>query len=487
MDTKSIKKTMALDTALYLPAKVIEGVLGLLLLYTYTTHFFKPEIYSHITYGTGLINMVNLVFMGWITQSATRYVSQYQNSTEESDFFKTIFTAQVIIGLSVILSAVLISFTVGLTVPADIFRYYIFMFIGFSLAQFLLPLLAYMRRIKLNLVLSVGSNLIKLLLTLIFITIFKNNDKTPVAALLSYGITDLVIAIIIILRINAFKHLKVGKVKKEIFITLFSFSFPFLGVNITTALLNQSDRLIVQPLAGDTQLGIYSANYSISSMVLLMISTGVMRGVYPVLLKSFNKNEPKQAAELLSQAIRYYLLIALPAVTGLVSLSARISDMFLGEQYFENGFVISVVAIGLLCSGLVEYSNKSWELTADTRPIFRNTVISAGLNIVINIVFIPVYGYRTAAVSTFISFFVYLCLSVLGSRKKIRWYIKQGSLIKMVFACAAMFLYLYVMKQVLPENLITLAVMVVTGAAVYLAILLASGELKDVTVMFRRR
>ena len=59
-------------------------------------------------------------------------------------------------------------------------------------------------------------------------------------------------------------------------------------------------------------------------MVLLMISTGVMRGVYPVLLKSFNKNEPKQAAELLSQAIRYYLLIALPAVTGLVSLSARI-------------------------------------------------------------------------------------------------------------------------------------------------------------------
>ena len=57
----------------------------------------------------------------------------------------------------------------------------------------------------------------------------------------------------------------------------------------------------------------------------------------------------------------------------------------------------------------------------------------------------------------------------------------------MVFACAAMFLYLYVMKQVLPENLITLAVMVVTGAAVYLAILLASGELKDVTVMFRRK
>jgi len=487
MDTSSIKKTMAQDTALYLPAKVIEGVLGILLLYACTNYFFMPEIYSHITYGTGLINIMNLVFVGWITQSATRYVSQYQDSSEESDFFKTIFFAQAVIVLSVICIAVLISYTVKLTVPANIFRYYIFMFIGFSLTQFLLPLLAFMRRIKLNLLLSVSSNFIKLVLTYLFIKIFKNNDITPVAALLSYGITDLAVSAIIILRINVFKHLKAGKVKKDIFKTLFSFSLPFLGVNITTALLNKSDQLIIQPLAGDTQLGIYSANYVIPSMVLLMISLGVMRGVYPVLLKSFNRDEPKQAAELLSQGIRYYLLIALPAVTGLISLAARVSGIFLGKQYFENGFVISIVAAGLLCSGLVEYSNKAWELSADTRPIFRNTLISAGLNIIINIVFIPVYGYRTAAVSTFLSFFMYLCLSAAGSRKKIKWYIKWSSLLKITLACASMFLLLYVLKRILPENLISLVLMVISGAFVYLAVLLVSGELKDVTVMFKRK
>jgi O-antigen/teichoic acid export membrane protein len=487
MDVSSVKKIMAQDTVLYLPAKIAEGVLGILLLYAYTNHFFTPEIYSHITYGTALINMANLVFAGWITQSATRYVSQYQNSTEESDFFKTIFAVQAVIGLSVICTAFIISYTVRLTVPADIFRYYIFMFAGFSLSQFLLPLLAFMRRIKLNLILSVSSNLVKLVLTYLFIIILKNNEVSPTAALLSYGITDLSIAAIIIFRINVFKHLKAGKVKKEIFKILFSYSLPFLGVNITTALLNQSDRLIVQPLAGDTQFGIYSANYVIPSMVLLMISTGVMRGVYPILLKSYNRNEPEQAAELLSQAIRYYLLIALPAVTGLISLSGRVSGIFLGEQFYENGYVISVVAAGLLCSGLVEYSNKAWELSADTKPIFRNTAVSAGVNIVINIVFIPVYGYRTAAVSTLLSFFLYLCMSVAGSRKKIKWYVKWSSFLKIALACIAMFLFLHAMKQILPESLTSLALMVVSGAFVYLAVLLVSGELKDVTVMFRRK
>jgi peptidoglycan biosynthesis protein MviN/MurJ (putative lipid II flippase) len=105
---------------------------------------------------------------------------------------------------------------------------------------------------------------------------------------------------------------------------------------------------------------------------------------------------------------------------------------------------------------------------------------------IINTFFIPVYGYRTAAVSTLLSYFVYLCLSAVGSRKELKWYIKPVSLLKITVSCAAMSLYLYLMKQILPENLISLAFLVISGAVIYLVTLLISGELKDVTVMFGR-
>lgn len=58
---------------------------------------------------------------------------------------------------------------------------------------------------------------------------------------------------------------------------------------------------------------------------------------------------------------------------------------------------------------------------------------------------------------------------------------------KITLACASMFLLLYVLKRILPENLISLVLMVISGAFVYLAVLLVSGELKDVTVMFKRK
>lgn len=484
MDTRSVKKTMATDTALYLPAKAIEGILGIVIINVFTTYFFAPEIYSGFSFGTSLVNMVNLILMGWISQSSTRYVSHYQNIGEESNFLKTITVIWFIMCFSIIgLSSVILAF-LSKWVSVDLYKMYMFMFIGYNMVQVLLPLLVFMRRIKLNLALSVGSNAMKLVLTCFLVLVLRNNHYTPAAALLGYGITDLGTALIVIFRLKLIKHFKKGRVSKDILKTLLTFSIPLLGVNITTALLNLSDRLIVKPLAGDGPMGIYAANYQIPGTVFPMISIGVMRGVYPVLLKNYRKEEPGQAAELLSQAIRYFLLLALPALTGLVSLSSMVSRVILDKRYFEGGFVISFVAAGVFCSSFVEFSNKAWEMSSNTKPIFRYSVISTALNLSMNILLIPVFGYRTAAVSTFLSFFLYLCLSVIGSRKKIRWYINKRSLMRMLLSCMIMCGYIYGMKQVIGDSLWSLIFLVLSGAAVYILVLFVSGELKDVTMLF---
>lgn len=487
MDTRRIKKTMALDTALYLPAKAVEGILGILVINIFTTYFFTPDIIADYSFGITLVNITNLILMGWISQSSTRYISHFQNEGRESDFYKTIITIWAVSSFVIVVISSVLLLLFRNKASVELYRLYIFIFIGYNMVQILLPILAYIRRIKLNLFLSMGSNLLKLVVTWLLVIVLKNNETTPAAALISYGLTDIFIAMIIIWRLKLVKHYRNGKVSMEILKTLFAFSLPFLGVNITTALLNLSDRLIVKPLAGDMAMGVYSYNYLIPGTVFPMISVGVMRGVYPILLKSFRKEEPKQAAELLSQAIRYFLLLALPALTGLVSLSGVISRVILGKEYFEGGFVISFVAAGVFCSGFVEFSNKAWEMSANTKPIFKNAAISTVLNLGMNILLIPVYGYRAAAVSTFISFFLYLCLSVTGSRKQIRWYINMRSLLKMLMSCAAMFLYLFTVKQFLPNTLWALILLVLSGAGVYLLVLFLSGELKDVTNLFVKR
>jgi len=176
------------------------------------------------------------------------------------------------------------------------------------------------------------------------------------------------------------------------------YSLPLVGVNITMSILNLSDRYVITPILGTEQMGIYHANYTISSTVFNLILVAVMRGVYPSILKNWRQNNREQTEYFLSQAVRYYLLVSMPALTGLSVLSAAVSKLFLDEAYFEHGFVIIWVAAGMFLYGLAEYSNKAWELTSNTQTAFLQYGYKRRvLNVLLNVVFVRIYGYRASS------------------------------------------------------------------------------------------
>ena len=58
-----------------------------------------------------------------------------------------------------------------------------------------------------------------------------------------------------------------------------------------------------------------------------MILLAVMRGVYPTILLSWKENDLKKTRDLLSGAVRYFLIIGVPAVFGISILSGTISKI----------------------------------------------------------------------------------------------------------------------------------------------------------------
>ena len=60
-----------------------------------------------------------------------------------------------------------------------------------------------------------------------------------------------------------------------------------MGVSISVALLNQIDKYLVVGFYGDVLYAYYSTNNSIASGLFTMISVGIMRGVYPAVLRAW--------------------------------------------------------------------------------------------------------------------------------------------------------------------------------------------------------
>ncbi len=480
METGKIKTSMARDTLLYLPAKAIEGIVGLITI-TYYTTFFAPEAYGTYNIIITSINISTLFFLGWLTQSIFRYVNSFKTANKQKLFYSTAFTSWLLINVSLlVLGTVAVLIVRGYVDPAltKMLIVSTFMFISYNTTQILFSLLGSLRRIKLNLAMSIYSISARLILTCIFVLLLKLGTNTAILAIISSLAIDITVIAIIVWRMEIYKKINIRIFSKRVFNKFLQFGMPLMGVGLTMSLLNMSDRFVIGAAKGLTEVGIYTANYSIASAVFTMILMAVMRGVYPSILKAFKKSDKELTEDLISHAVRYFILIALPAAVGLAILSGRIAHLLLDSRYWDGSFVMIWVSAGMFFLGLTEYCNKAWELTSSTKTMLRNSLISAVFNITVNIIFIPQFGYQVAAYSTTLAYILYFMLSFFGGRKILTWHLPIKSYARIIFSNAMMAIILILLIKFTASTKLMLFIEVIAGGITYFLCLYFSKEIR---------
>ena len=295
---------------------------------------------------------------------------------------------------------------------------------------------------------------------------------------LSYFITDGTVSLIGLLRLKFFKYFNAKNGSKEIQNELRKYGMPLMGNMITTSVLNKSDIYIITALCGFGMAGIYQTNYSLIATAFTLLSASVMRGSYPTILRTWSEGKKELTEHLVSEAVRFYLLLAVPAVLGVASVSDVAAGALFEKQYFDGNRIMFWVALGMMFLGLTEYSIKHWELNANTTAIFKRSLIGGIVNVALNLIFIKLFGsYYVAAVTTFIGFFVYFLLARFGTYKYMKWHVPLLSYVRIVGSGLAMFAVLMLIKAYFGYSKAALVILVAIGAAVYGLVLLVSGEI----------
>lgn len=482
IEDNKTKGNMAKDTFLYLPAKIIEGIVGIITLSVYT-NFFKTEEYGNLNLAITTVSITALVLLGWLFQSAYRYINNFTGEKNIKVFYSTVFIGWTIISIpTVVISLITLFFIKNYfdTYTTYLVLLSIAMFITYSMTQILFYMLSAARVLRLNLILSIMSAIFKLIITVL---LFKFSNIGPISAVISIVVVDLAVSIIIISRLKIYQYINISLFSREIMSKFIKYGTPLVGVSLSLSLLNYSDRYIIKLFSGSSSVGIYAANYTIASSVFTMLLFAIMRGVYPNILKTLKQNEKNErnkkehTEELLSHAVRFFLLITVPAVIGISILSPVISKI-LDPLYTEGSSVIIWVSIGMFFLGLTEYNNKAWELTSSTGVIFRNSMLCCLFNIISNLILIRFFGYTIAAVNTAIAYFLYFLLSFFGGRKILKWHLSTINYIRIFGSATLMGIVLYIMTKAMPASIWMLIILVPAGMAIYGISLYLTGEIK---------
>jgi O-antigen/teichoic acid export membrane protein len=150
-----------------------------------------------------------------------------------------------------------------------------------------------------------------------------------------------------------------------------------------------------------------------------------------------------------------------------------------GPQYTAGSTALSVLVFGFLANIAVGPAQQTLSSIGDTRSIMYASVFAAGLNVVLNFLFIPQYLYLGAAVATAISY------GVLQSLYLLRLYQQTGihpftmSMLKPVAAVTITTLTAYTLLQTIFEMTIFVVIPAcIAFAPVYVIVVLRFGGIE---------
>lgn len=180
---------------------------------------------------------------------------------------------------------------------------------------------------------------------------------------------------------------------------------PLIPHYLSQIIMSSSDKIMIERMIGTTEAGIYSLAYSISQ-IMTVFNTGLMQTIEPWLYKKIKHNETETIS-----SITYASLICIGIVNIILIIFApEVVKVFAPKDYYDAIWVIPPVAMSVFVSFMYAYFAVFEFYYEKTKYITLATLVGAILNIVLNYLFLPIFGYYAAGYTTLLCYIMYVAM-----------------------------------------------------------------------------
>lgn len=208
---------------------------------------------------------------------------------------------------------------------------------------------------------------------------------------------------------------------KDVFTFIIKSHIPLIAYFLSQTVLNQSDRIMIDHFCGKEKAAIYGMAYSLAILITL-VSNALNNSYIPLLYEKINSSDNIQIHR---RAIKNAVVVAM-LVLCIVFFAPEIILIVGGYSYYTAIWIVPLVASSVL---LLFYSQLfiNIQLYYETpKPLAVISCVVTVLNIVLNAIALPAFGYYAAGVTTLISYMVYTILNYYIYKKILRKNNKTG-------------------------------------------------------------
>lgn len=470
-----MSKDIFKDIFKYLPAQIVPGIVAFVSI-RIITGLFQPEDYGDYILVTATVAIL-FTIVGWLYISIIRFYPAYERDNKLDEFYNTVIILSfcTIIVISMIFSSILVLLKSHISA-----RIYQLMFIGVpifflgSCYAVCTEFLRAKRKIGRFSGFSVWKSITGIGFGIMLVIFFKYDLN----GLLWGSVLSLGIGLPFLWKISvgnitfSLKNFSIPLTKD-----LAKYGFPVVIGNLAAWILSLSDRYVLKLLRNSEEVGIYSASYGISAHSIMLLATLFALTSGSMIYNIWEKEGEKKSKEFMTKLTSYYLIVCIPAVVGLGVLAKPIITIMTGQEYHEGFKIIPLVATGAFFLGLQQRYYSGLAIYKKTHVLMFCTIASGAINLALNFLLIPSYGYIAAALTTLISYVFLLFMIVVISRRVFVWQFPVKSMLNAIFASILMGIIVYYVGNSLTFSIIiNIIVSIVVGVVIYFMLLLLLKE-----------
>ena len=397
-------KDLAKNTAIVSIGKICTQLITFLLLPVYTA------VLSNEEYGVvDLLNTLTSLLLPIVTLQIEQGIFRYlidcrENNEKQIKLITTIIRFMIIQSIACIVIFLCVS-------PFIHNEYKYFLMANLLMGIFSSLLLQICRGLGDNATYAIGSFItgaFTVVLNVIFIVAFRWGAYGMLGAT---AISNFICAVYIFLKRKIYKYIKPKQFDKKILKEIIKYSVPLIPNMISWWIVSASDRTIISAVIGIAQNGIYSAANKFSGVFTTLYSVFNLTWTESASININSEDRDEFFSKILDFVIRFFGCLCL----GTIAVMPFVFNILINEKFAEAYYQIPILILGSVFNILVSFVGSIYVAKKLTKEIAKTSVISAVINIFVNIVLIKSIGLYAASISTVIAYalmFIYRWIDV---------------------------------------------------------------------------
>ena len=170
---------------------------------------------------------------------------------------------------------------------------------------------------------------------------------------------------------------------------------------------------------------------------------------------------------ILTKLVKMMITLMLPVVVGINIAAKEIVLIISGEGYIDSIMPLKILSIAILGSIFASITSNILVAYRKEKVVLRGTILAAIVNVLCNIVVIPIFKQNGAAVTTVLAEFVVLGIGGWNSRKLVKLDNMIKVIISSITGCLAMIITGFGIEYFVDDVIISLCAKVILCVMVY--------------------